>query len=263
MRGSVGVAASKGGDVTLITGKQIVADDQYAVTRAASNGLLTFPDSSEIALGPDTQVQVGGFTVVDGGGGAKITLVQGLMRFAVHTSPGAKSNYTFTTPTCALSVRGTVALVQAAANGDTIACLDCKAGDVTVTVGQQQIPLTSGQTLFISLAGVVTAGVIAAAILQAFSGAGLSTAATGSSFAGGVGGSAAAGGAAGSAGAAAGSSAAVAAGAAAAAAAAIAVSNSNAATPTPTQTGTITLTGTIRRAPPTPVPSLTPAPIHR
>ena len=235
IRGTVGVAQTKDGQLTVITGKQLVPDDQYAVTRAVSNGLLTFPDSSEIALGPDTQVQVGAFTSVGGTAGAHVTLAQGTMRFTVRQSAGGKSNYTFVTPTAAIAVRGTVALVQAAANGDTIACLDCKAGDVVVTVGQQTYPLTTGQTLFISIAGIVTAGAIAAAILQAFSSAGLSTSAAGSSFGAGVGGSTAAAGAAGT-------TTAVAAGAAAAAAAAIAASQNNA-TPTPQQSGTVTLTG--------------------
>ncbi|MBV8602733.1 MAG: FecR domain-containing protein, partial [Candidatus Eremiobacteraeota bacterium] len=107
MRGTVGVAPTKDGALTPITGQVVVPNDQYAITQAASNGLLKFPDSSEIGLGPNTQVQVGAFTVVNGTAGSQVTLVQGAMRFVVRQSSGAKSNYTFIMPTASLSVRGT------------------------------------------------------------------------------------------------------------------------------------------------------------
>jgi hypothetical protein len=256
VRGTTGIAATKDGAVTPVTGQIAVNDDNFAITRDESNGLLTFPDSSEIALGPNTSVQVGGFSTVQGEGGAKITLVQGTMRFNVRHSTGAHANYTFITPTSNIAVRGTIALVSAALNGDTIACLACAAGDVNVIVGAQHFALLTGQALSVSAAGAVTAGAVAAGALQPFAGAGLSTSASSASgFASGVGsttaatgasssaaaGSASTGAASGAAAGAAGTTTAVAAGAAAAAAgAAAAVSNSNP-TPAPSPSGTLNL----------------------
>jgi len=276
VRGTTGVAVSKDGALTPVTGQIAVEDDQFAVTRDESNGLLTFPDSSEIALGPNTSVQVGGFSVAKGESGAKVTLVQGTMRFNVRRAQGAHSNYTFVTPTSAISVRGTIALVSAALNGDTIACLACAAGDVNVVVGAHSFALLTGQALSVSAAGAVTAGSIAAGVLQPFAGAGLSTSASSASgFASGIGsttaatgssgaaagsassgasgasgaaaGGASSGAAAGASAAAAGTTTAVAAGAAAAGAAAAAASSNNNPTPQPSATGTLNLSGNKRR----------------
>jgi hypothetical protein len=154
---------------------------------------VTLPDSSEVALGADTSVQVSAFNDATSPTPTTIALRNGAIRFNVHHPAGGRSNFRFSTVTSQIAVRGTVGLYQTGANGDVISCLECSTGDVVVTVGTQTFALTTGQTLFVSLAGVVTTAATAAAASTAFSGSGLSTdAAAHSAFTGSIGGSAAA-----------------------------------------------------------------------
>ena len=59
VRGEGGVSPAKDGAFKRIFGKSVVADDTYAVTHAASNGLVVLEDSSQVALGPNTSVLFG------------------------------------------------------------------------------------------------------------------------------------------------------------------------------------------------------------
>jgi len=176
VRGEVGVAPTKDGAFKRVFGKSLVADDTYAVTHAASNGLVLLEDSSQVALGPNTSVLFGRLNVA--GNGSTIVLDGGTMRFDVKHPAGVASNYTFRTATSQIAVRGTLGLYGRDANGDTISCLQCDPGDVTVTAGGKDYPLTTGQTLFVSLLGIVTAGATTAAVLHSFASSGLSTSAT-------------------------------------------------------------------------------------
>jgi hypothetical protein len=133
-------------------------------------------DSSQVALGPNTSVLFGRLNAA--GNGSTIVLDGGAMRFDVKHPAGAASNYTFRTATSQIAVRGTMGLYSRDANGDTISCLQCDPGDVTVTAGGKVYPLTTGQTLFVSLLGIVTVGATTAAVLQSFASSGLSTSAT-------------------------------------------------------------------------------------
>jgi hypothetical protein len=176
VRGEVGVSPAKDGAFKRIFGKSVVADDTYAVTHAASRGLVVLEDSSQVALGPNTSVLFGRLNAA--GNGSTIVLDGGAMRFDVKHPAGAASNYTFRTATSQIAVRGTMGLYARDANGDTISCLQCDPGDVTVTAGGKDYPLTTGQTLFVSLLGIVTLGATTAAVLQTFASSGLSTSAT-------------------------------------------------------------------------------------
>lgn len=178
----------------------VVGANATASTGAASQASVTMPDSSVVAMGATTTVQIGNLErAADGSvNGTTITVPAsgGTVRFDIRRPSGGKSNYTFRTPTSSISVRGTLGLFTSGGNGDEIVCLNCAAGDVTVTVGTQTYPLLTGQVLFVTLAGVVTVGAITAAILSTFASAGVSTSAVAgaSPFAGGAGGAGAAGG---------------------------------------------------------------------
>jgi hypothetical protein len=252
VRGTVGYQATKDAAFARVFGSYVVQDDQFAVTQAASNGLLVLADSSEVALGQNTTVQVGQITEVAAATPNALTLIAGALRFSIKHPGGGQSNYRFTTTTSQLAVRGTVGLYSTGPNGDVVSCLDCAPGDVTVTAGGNSFPLLTGQTASISIAGIVTIS-MTAALATAFAGTGLSTVANSTTpFASGIGGGA-------TTGAGVASTAAIAAGAAAAAAGiGIGVTNSQptataTATPTP-QAGTAAVSGHAKAPLATPAP---------
>jgi hypothetical protein len=175
VRGTSGYRLAVNGPFQRVFGRMLLADDAFAVTQAAANALVVLPDSSEVALGPNTAVQVGAFNDAALPTPTTITLESGALRFDVRHPAGARANYRFVTVTSQIAVRGTIGLYATGPNGDVVSCLECANGDVVVTVGTQTFALTSGESLFISLAGVVTAAGGAAAATQAFSGTGLTT----------------------------------------------------------------------------------------
>jgi hypothetical protein len=254
VRGTVGYQTAKDAPFQRVIANYPIKDNELAITQAASNGLLTLADSSQVALGASTSIQVGLITQAEAAAPRSITLIAGAVRFAVRHPQGAQANYTFQSALTQVAVRGTDGLFSSGPNGDTITCLNCAAGDVTVTAAGKSFPLLTGQTAFVSLAGVVTLAATAATVMSSFSSAGLSTVATSTSpFAAGVGATAAGGISAGTAAAAA---------AALAGAAAVATShggNSSAtnASPAPTtQSGTTNLTSKYTApAPPAAPPS--------
>ena len=181
VRGSVGYKTGANGDFVAVPGQLLLPDDDYAVTRASSNGLLVLPDSSQVALGANTSIQVGKFNGATAATPTTLLLENGAIRFSVQHPTGGQANYRFSTVTSQLAVRGTVGLIQTSAtNGDIISCLECGPNDAVATIiaTGQQIPLLTGQTLFVSLAGVVTIAATSTAMLSGFSGTGLSTSAT-------------------------------------------------------------------------------------
>lgn len=258
VRGTVGYQTAKDAPFQRVTASYPLRDNELAVTQAASNGLLTLSDASQIALGESTTIQVGLITRAEATAPHSITLVAGAVRFDVRHPKGAQANYTFQSAVSQIAVRGTDGLFATGPNGDVISCLNCAAGDVTVTAAGKSFPLLTGQTAFVSLAGVVTVAATAAAIVSSFSAAGLSTAATSATpFAAGIGATAAG----------VGTTAGVAAAAAAAAAGAAVAATSHGSTqssnptpaPSPTgQSGTATLTSKNTAPalpPPPPAPS--------
>ena len=82
-----------------------LADDDVARTGAHSMGAIVLPDSSRIVLASDTAVKLDSFNAVDAS--AHFVVANGKMRFRVEHPQGAKANYTFTTPTGNIAVRGT------------------------------------------------------------------------------------------------------------------------------------------------------------
>src|ERR1700730_8806992 len=80
----------------------------------------------------------------------QITVNRGALKFTIHHPQGVRSNYTFTTPTSQIAVRGTEAYLVVGPNGTQVVCLDCAPGDVTVTINGHVVSLQSGQTITVS-----------------------------------------------------------------------------------------------------------------
>ena len=175
VRGTSGYRATPSAPFQRVFGHITLTDDYIAVTQAASNALVVLPDSSEVALGENTSVQVGAFNATTAPTPTTIALQNGAVRFNVRHPAGGRANFRFSTMTSQIAVRGTIGLLGSGPNGDVLSCLQCDSGDVVVTVGTQTYTLLTGQTLFVSLAGVVTTAATAAAASAAFSGTGLTT----------------------------------------------------------------------------------------
>src|SRR5262249_16461754 len=80
-------------------------DDDVAKTGARSMGTILLPDSSRIILPSETPGKLDVFDGVDAS--AHFVVAQGKLRFRVEHPQGARANYTFTTPTGNIAVRGT------------------------------------------------------------------------------------------------------------------------------------------------------------
>jgi hypothetical protein len=178
VRGISGYRAAPAADFRRVISRQVLADDNVAVTQAASNAFVVLPDSSEVALGAATSVQVGAFNNPLSVTPTTVTLRGGALRFNVKHPAGAAANYVFKTATSQIAVRGTIALYGTSANGDVISCLVCAPGDAVATVGERTFSLASGQTLFIAPDHTVNSTNGESAPAQAFAGTGLATSAT-------------------------------------------------------------------------------------
>ena len=83
-----------------------VKDDDVAKTGDRSMAGITLPDSSEVILASNTAIKLDTFdaaTVAK----AHFVVAYGKMRFRVKHPAGAQANFTFTTPTGEIAVRGT------------------------------------------------------------------------------------------------------------------------------------------------------------
>jgi FecR protein len=83
-----------------------ISDESYAITGAESLGEVILPDSSQVLVGSQSKVQLAFFNQTQIAN-AKFVLYDGRIRFAVRHPKGAKANYTFSTPTASVAVRGT------------------------------------------------------------------------------------------------------------------------------------------------------------
>jgi len=245
VKGVVGYQASNEGTFTLVVARFLLPDDYLAITREKAAALLALPDSSLVALGGNTRVQVGAFNQSTAGPGATVTVNGGTLRFDIRRPQGGTANYRFVTPTTQVAVRGTVGLLSVIGGNTSVACIACAADSVSVTVGTQTFAVLTGQILTVSAAGAVVTGALTGTVLAGFTAAGVSTsAATGTSAAtAGVAGAVA--------GVSAGTIGAVAAGAAAAAVGVSAATTGTSSTPAPTRP----------TASPVPIPTASPAPI--
>ena len=161
-RGSVSYRDT-GGTVHPVSGQIALADDAYAITGRASAALLSLPDSSEVSLGENTSIKVGKFNGGATGPGNTITVDGGALKFAIRHPSGSKSNYTFTTPTSQIAVRGTEGYLVVGPRGTQVVCTRCEPGDVTVrTIAGVVTAIVTGQVLLVSSTGSAAAGSVAA-----------------------------------------------------------------------------------------------------
>ncbi len=178
VRGTSGYRPSANADFRRVVSRQLLADDNIAVTQDDSNAFVVLPDSTEVALGAATSVQVGAFNDPLSSTPTTLTLRNGALRFNVRHPAGARANYVFQTATSQIAIRGTIAMYKSDQNGDVIACLVCASGDVVATIDGKAYPLVSGQTLFVSAAHAVSSTNGETAPAQAFAGTGLATTAS-------------------------------------------------------------------------------------
>jgi len=136
-----------GADAALHTlaGRIDLADDAIAVTLAQSRARVTLPDSTAIDIGATTRVRLGAFNAVETGNPNVVLLELGALHFTIHHPAGGRANYRFVTPTSQIAVRGTDGYLVTGPSGTDFYCVDCRPGDVTVTVGTRSYALTTGQ----------------------------------------------------------------------------------------------------------------------
>ena len=122
-----------------LLGRIDVPDDTRVATAFHAAAEVTFPDSSVVQIGDNTDVSVGR--------GRLISLTRGALRFTIRHPGGAAANYTFVTPTSQMAVRGTLAYLVTGPAGDQIYCVECAPGDVAVSAAGETYGVLSGQTL--------------------------------------------------------------------------------------------------------------------
>jgi hypothetical protein len=142
-----------------------VADESYAITGASSLGEVLLPDSSQVLVGASSKVQVGFFNQTNTAN-AKFVIYDGRVRFAVRHPKGAQANYTFSTSTGSVAVRGTQGDIEVDPSGNmrvNVYELCDKNLPVLVTLKNgQSFNVIAGQ----SLAAQIINGVIRANVQQ-------------------------------------------------------------------------------------------------
>ncbi len=132
-----------------VFGKIDLGDEALAVTLAQSRAQVILPDSSSIDVGAKTRVRLGAFNAADTGNPNVVVLELGVLHFNIRHPAGGRANYRFQTPTSQIGVRGTEGYIVTGPSGTDFYCVDCTAGDVTVTVGTHTYALATGQQAII------------------------------------------------------------------------------------------------------------------
>ena len=136
--------------------KQLLTDDDVAVTQTDSRAQVTLPDSSLVTLGATTRVQLAFFNQTDIAN-AKFIVYQGKTRFQVAHPQGGKANYTFQTPTTQIAVRGTEGDISVDHDTITVNVYNSSTPDgvqVTFTKGDKAgttVKVLAGQSLVANL----------------------------------------------------------------------------------------------------------------
>jgi hypothetical protein len=163
-KGSVSYQVPNGKPVPLAVNASIgLADRDYAITGGASLGQVTLPDSSQVMVGSDTKVQLAFFNQAQIAS-AKFVVYNGKVRFAVRHPKGAKANYTFTTATATVGVRGTEGDIEYSSDGtlrvNVYEVCSANAPVVVTTSGGARYDVNPGQSLLAqTIGGVVQAQV--------------------------------------------------------------------------------------------------------
>jgi hypothetical protein len=132
-----------------VIGKIGLSDEALAVTLAQSRAQVILPDSSSIDVGAKTRVRLGAFNAANTGNPNVVVLELGVLHFNIRHPAGGRANYRFQTPTSQIGVRGTEGYIVTGPSGTDFYCVDCTAGDVTVTVGTHTYALATGQQAII------------------------------------------------------------------------------------------------------------------
>jgi hypothetical protein len=108
VRGSVAYVSYPTGDVRDIapSANVVVKDDDVAKTGDRSMAAVMLPDSSKVILASNTAIKLDTFTQ-ESVAQAHFVVAYGKLRFRVEHPAGAKANFTFSTPTGEIAVRGT------------------------------------------------------------------------------------------------------------------------------------------------------------
>ena len=145
--------------------KQLLTDDDVAVTQADSLAQVALPDSSIVTLGSTTRVQLAFFNQTDIAN-AKFIVYQGKTRFEVAHPQGGKANYTFQTPTTQIAVRGTEGDISVDQDSLTVNVYNSSLPDgvtVTYTKGDKigtSVHVLAGQSLIANLVNGIIQGQI-------------------------------------------------------------------------------------------------------
>jgi FecR protein len=164
VKGSVSYQAPKAAVVRIATSASVtLADEDTAITGTESLAALNFPDSSQVLVGAESRVQLASFNETQVAN-AKFVIYVGKVRFAVRHPQGAKANYTFTTSTGTIAVRGTQGDVEYDQNGalhvNVYELCDKNNPVVITTKNGQRYTLIAGQSLVAQLVnGIVHAEV--------------------------------------------------------------------------------------------------------
>jgi len=143
--GAVQFQAGSEGAFHALFGRIDLPDDALAVTLAQSRAQLVLADSSTIDIGAKTRLRVGAFNAIDTGKPNVVVLELGTLHFTIRHPAGGRANYRFQTPTSEIAVRGTDGYIVTGPTGTDFYCVDCTAGDVTVTVGTRSYALATGE----------------------------------------------------------------------------------------------------------------------
>jgi ferric-dicitrate binding protein FerR (iron transport regulator) len=108
VHGSVAYVSYPSGDSRDIApnANVVVKDDDVAKTGDRSMASVTLPDSSKVLLASNTAIKLDTFTQ-QSVAQAHFVVAYGKLRFRVEHPAGAKANFTFSTPTGEIAVRGT------------------------------------------------------------------------------------------------------------------------------------------------------------
>jgi len=158
VKGKVSYEKSGNSARTLVPAASInLSDGDVTVTGDQSTARITLPDSSRVTIASASRVEMSFFNQSDIAN-AKFVVYQGKTRFNVEHPAGQKANYTFSTPTAQIAIRGTEGDIGI--DGNELSINVYHLGDpnapveVTFTTGDQNgktIKLVGGQSLVATL----------------------------------------------------------------------------------------------------------------
>lgn len=149
--GDVSYQVGRGPVVPVAAYSSIAVDDEaVAVTGSGSEGAVVLPDSSQVLLGANTRVQLAFFNQTDIAT-ARFVIFNGKTRFEIRHPRGALANYTFTTGTGQISVRGTDGDIESSSGTLRVNVYDLSDANAPVqitTIDGRSFTLGAGKSLF-------------------------------------------------------------------------------------------------------------------